>query len=172
MSTGSPTSRLIMKVARIVLGADGLELQAVDDLSPPRLGQSDTGDDLSERATIRANERDRSQHGRYSDHQRGRTEPEEAHEQQGKADAQRGFRSHVDLAAALCAVAQVVDLGFEVGDQLVLIQHAGTVMPPRLALKLEREALCGLSREHRPAATEGIPCPSFPSAKSFSRRPA
>src|SRR5215217_3068902 len=60
MSTGSPTSRLIMKVARIVLGADGLELQAVDDLSPPRLGQSDAGDDLSERATIRADERDRS----------------------------------------------------------------------------------------------------------------
>src|SRR5215217_4406282 len=94
MSTGSPTSRLIMKVARIVLGADGLELQAVDDLSPPRLGQSDAGDDLSERATIRADERDRSQHGGYSDHQRGRTEPEKAHEQQGKADVRANVIAH------------------------------------------------------------------------------
>ena len=33
----------------------------------------------------------------------------------------------VDLAAALCAVAQAVDLGFEVGNQLVLIQHAEPV---------------------------------------------
>jgi hypothetical protein len=91
-----------LSIRQRVLRADGLDLQAVDGLSPPRLGQSDAGDDLSERATIRADERDRSQHGGYSDHQRGRTEPEKAHEQQGKADAQRGFRSHVDLAAALC----------------------------------------------------------------------
>ena len=38
----------------------------------------------------------------------------------------------VDLAAALCAVAQAVDLGFEVGNQLVLIQHAEPVEPLQL----------------------------------------
>src|SRR5215207_9438738 len=37
----------VCKVARIVLGPDDLKLQAVDELGPPRLGQSDAGNDLA-----------------------------------------------------------------------------------------------------------------------------
>ena len=48
-------------------------------------------------------------------------------EQQANAYAHHGFGRHVDLAAALCAVAQAIDLSFEIGNQLVLIQHAEPV---------------------------------------------
>src|SRR5829696_6691573 len=103
------------EVAPIILGSDGLKLQAVDDLGPARLCHPHAVGNLAECSTIGAHQCNRSEDSGYTDHQRGRAEPEKADEQQANADAHPGFRSHVDLAAALCAVTQVVDLSFEVG---------------------------------------------------------